>query len=477
MMSAPVHRDDETDDFRFYAPPRVRERATSQAVDAAALNSPAIDSRDTAAPPTSSAPDLPEGVVSGPADPPPGEAKADSDKQPHALLHSQVVLQPRIAPGLGGPNLQQPTSSASASPARVKPPLKFALAEGSEDEWPRALGRRAFEGDVAIKQLRDRMSLDPSFVPAPPVRVRKRPVMPWLIGLTVVAGIAAMGAFGIAWMTEPTAWQAALKEDRSITPVVARKPVGPQLASISTAIRPSARLVVEDRQVFTNEALRLGISLDGGSGEEVALLSGLVTGTRLSIGTPFGTNGWRLPARDLTQALAYAPNDFAGVMEGTVDVRTENDVLIDSRRIQLAWLPKQPDGTGREALLKRKDPVQPATIPSAAIPSAATPLVPTPSTPALDPEEIATLMRRGEELLKTGDIAAARLVLRRAANAGHAQAALTMGATFDPVILAELGVLGFPPDPAQARSWYDKAARLGLDEAQRRIERLARAGN
>jgi TPR repeat protein len=95
----------------------------------------------------------------------------------------------------------------------------------------------------------------------------------------------------------------------------------------------------------------------------------------------------------------------------------------------------------------------------------------------IDPEELATLMRRGQEFLKTGDIAAARLVLRRAANAGHPQAALSLGATFDPVVLEELGVLGFPPDPAQARLWYDKAARLGSAEALRRIERLARAGN
>jgi TPR repeat protein len=78
--------------------------------------------------------------------------------------------------------------------------------------------------------------------------------------------------------------------------------------------------------------------------------------------------------------------------------------------------------------------------------------------------------------LRTGDIAAARLVFRRAANAGNPQAALTLGATFDPLVLAELGVLGFPSDPAQARSWYDKAARLGSPEASRRIEALAQAG-
>jgi TPR repeat protein len=199
------------------------------------------------------------------------------------------------------------------------------------------------------------------------------------------------------------------------------------------------------------------------------------------VGSAFGANGWRLPARDLTQALAYAPKDFAGVMEGAVEVRTGNDVLIDSRPIRLAWLPKQPDVSDREARLDRKDSVPSAATALAATALAATPLAATslPTTPpvtmpSLDPEELATLVRRGEEFLKIGDIAAARLVLRRAANAGHPQAALTMGATFDPVILAELGVLGFPPDLAQARSWYDKAARLGSAQALLRLESLQR---
>jgi TPR repeat protein len=46
--------------------------------------------------------------------------------------------------------------------------------------------------------------------------------------------------------------------------------------------------------------------------------------------------------------------------------------------------------------------------------------------------------------------------------------------TYDPRVLAELGVLGFVPDASQARAWYQKAADLGSAEAQRRIDQLAR---
>jgi TPR repeat protein len=85
-------------------------------------------------------------------------------------------------------------------------------------------------------------------------------------------------------------------------------------------------------------------------------------------------------------------------------------------------------------------------------------------------------MKRGEDFLKNGDIASARLILRRAANAGHAQAALALGVTFDPRFLAEQGVLGFAPDVAQARAWYERAAELGSSEAARRLERLPGRG-
>jgi TPR repeat protein len=89
-------------------------------------------------------------------------------------------------------------------------------------------------------------------------------------------------------------------------------------------------------------------------------------------------------------------------------------------------------------------------------------------------DEIAVLLKRGQELMRNGDIAAARLVLRRAAEAKSAEAALTLGATYDPVILRELRVYGFSADIGMARTWYEKAKELGSPEAARRLDILAR---
>jgi hypothetical protein len=91
----------------------------------------------------------------------------------------------------------------------------------------------------------------------------------------------------------------------------------------------------------------------------------------------------------------------------------------------------------------------------------------------LDPDEIALLIKQGEQFVAAGDLVTARMVLLRAAQAGDLTAALALGATYDPVVLARIGVVGFRADVEQARSWYQKAERLGSSEATRRLEVLA----
>jgi hypothetical protein len=98
---------------------------------------------------------------------------------------------------------------------------------------------------------------------------------------------------------------------------------------------------------------------------------------------------------------------------------------------------------------------------------------PTTAKPATNPQEIALLVERGRALFEAGDVAAARLFFRRAANAGDAAAAVAMGATYDPDVLAKRFIRGIEPDAQEARIWYEKARALGSPEGPRRIEMLA----
>ena len=113
---------------------------------------------------------------------------------------------------------------------------------------------------------------------------------------------------------------------------------------------------------------------------------------------------------------------------------------------------------------KQVDQNQPATEPS----------LPAFAQRQLDTEEIAVLLNRGKDLIAHGDFPAARVLLKRAAEANNAEAALALASTYDPFVLQELKVYGFSGDPAMARAWYEKAKNLGSSVAPRRLEMLAK---
>jgi hypothetical protein len=428
-MSSPIGKEGGIDDQLRYAPRWAR---------AAGADTPQ-PSGITEAPPTapslspSLAPSIPApmaasgaGVIPPPRVSAPSVAPRVADA---ALLHDA----PPMAPGIGGPNV---------------PPPKL----------------RPFAGDVAVKDLRRRLSLDPDLALQPPPQSAREPVVPWIGRLALVLIAAAVLGFGITLLTVPSEMRR-----NNIAGAVA-----PIIDDLSRAGREPARLVVEGQRGFANEPLPLGVALNEATGAEMLTLVGLAHGTKLTAGTPLGRTGWQLSARDLAKAFAYAPRDFVGVMDAAVDLRSPRDRLMDSQIVRLEWvqnkqalaLPKPEQGKLEQGKLEPAKFEQSA--PEQVRPEPARPVV-----QAVDPEEIATLLKRAEEFLKFGDIAAARLALRRAATAGNAQAALALGMTFDPAVLAEQGVLGLAPDVAQARTWYQRAAELGSAEAPRRLERLA----
>ena len=324
---------------------------------------------------------------------------------------ARITNTPPMAPGIGGHNIDLP-------PPRSRP----------------------FEGDVAIKDLKHRLSSDPKVVPEPPIAKGRKPVVwrfGWLSFAAIMAAIIVLGVLLMTFINE------ARKPAGGIAGVAAPPREG--LPRVATLASPG-RLVVENQKGFANEPLPLGVSLNDAAGGETATLAGFATGTELSAGTPLGPTRWRVSAHDLGKAIAYSPKDFVGVMDVAIDLRSAGDGLLDSQIVRLEWIEKKD---------QRSTPQPEASKPPAVI--------------QLDPEAIATL----ERFLKDGDILSARLLLKRAASAGNAQAALELGMTFDPAFLAERGVVGFAPDVAQARGWYERAAELGSIEASRFLERLA----
>ncbi|HLJ20182.1 MAG TPA: hypothetical protein VKU84_08290 [Stellaceae bacterium] len=123
----------------------------------------------------------------------------------------------------------------------------------------------------------------------------------------------------------------------------------------------------------------------------------------------------------------------------------------------------------------------PAIAVKAAAPAPAQAATPVPEQPsaeetvALPPpasSDVAALIKRGDDLLKAGDVAAARSAYERAAADGNAKAQIGVGQTYDPLVLAKLGARGVRGDPVQAASWYARAGEAGDEEGQQRLHAL-----
>jgi hypothetical protein len=104
--------------------------------------------------------------------------------------------------------------------------------------------------------------------------------------------------------------------------------------------------------------------------------------------------------------------------------------------------------------------------------AAAAPVSVAPPVRRMDSGELAALMTRAKAFLASGDIPPARLLLERAAEAQEASAALMLAQTYDPTVLGTQDIRNITPDPALARSWYQRAAQLGSADAQRRLSQL-----
>src|SRR5215470_2913156 len=93
----------------------------------------------------------------------------------------------------------------------------------------------------------------------------------------------------------------------------------------------------------------------------------------------------------------------------------------------------------------------------------------------LDREQTELLIARGRKLMSEGDVEAARALLERAAASRDPRAALDLGSTYDPIMLAILQVRGVAADAFLARIWYRRALEYGSEEARERLELLAYA--
>jgi hypothetical protein len=327
---------------------------------------------------------------------------------------------------------------------------------------------------------------DPEIVPALPEGLRRPVIGPLLSRYAPMLGFAAIVAYGIT-MFAPFQFDSRWPKTDNDSDA----PVGRMSNEPASDVRQLLRLVIEDERAFANEPILLGVAVAPPTDSGSLSVRGLAHGTRLSAGTALGGESWEFPLRDLGGVYVYAPPDFIGVMDAMIALLSPSKKVIDSHPMRLEWIAK---ADSRQLPSNEIDSGSANAVPKMPIDSAtanAVPKMPIDSGPAsviakpeidsgtvsaaavkpMERQEAAALMERGRDLLRNGDVALAQLAFRRLAEAGNADAALALAATYDPRYLAEHKLIGIIGDEAKARAWFQRASELGSTEADRILRR------
>ena len=176
---------------------------------------------------------------------------------------------------------------------------------------------------------------------------------------------------------------------------------------------------------------------------------------------------WMGAAADEAAPSANPPTARQSPVKDAARVTTAMLASADARDIPASTAPsREAIATAYQTALQAQAPV-PVPAPVAAQPA------PPPPAKTLDADTLAGLMTRAKSLIGIGDIAAARLLLERAANSQDATAALLLAQTYDPAVLGTRDTRSVNADAEAARDWYRRAAALGSPEAEQRLALLS----
>ena len=190
---------------------------------------------------------------------------------------------------------------------------------------------------------------------------------------------------------------------------------------------------------------------------EVAIISMSVAGIWAAATFERGPHAKALFGSREDKALAAATTDQAFLETGS-ERSIQTDAAASSNDLRPA-LPAADESSSWAAISQPQPPTDPISAPQ----TAAT---------GLTTADMDGYLRRARELVRLGDIAAARLMLERAAQAKDPSALVALADTYDPVALRRLRVVRPRPDPERARALYREAVERGGDTAREHLNSL-----
>jgi hypothetical protein len=213
--------------------------------------------------------------------------------------------------------------------------------------------------------------------------------------------------------------------------------------SVEISVKPEIALTAPvTLPARSGEEVPFDIAIDSSDAlpaRSVIAIRALPEGARFSQGRPYGENEWNLRPDEIGDLSLILPRTAAGASDLRVELMAADGTVLASAttRVEIA-------ADEKSALVLRSD----------------------------ESGRIGGLIAHGEKMISVGYLAGARAYFKRAAEAGSGEAALKLGATYDPEFISEIGALGVKADPKEARSWYERAKELGVEGAEAKLKAL-----
>jgi Bacterial SH3 domain len=259
-----------------------------------------------------------------------------------------------------------------------------------------------------------------------------------LVPTAIILGLLWHGAIrppgeSTAWKSETAQLMETQQASLSAAPQV-EKEVKPQIV-LNTDRRIEAK-VGED--VPFNIAIG---SVDILPARSIIAIRAIPPGATFSQGRPYGSSEWSLTPDEIRDLRLHVPKNTTTETDMRIELIGADGIVLASAatRLDLAQDP-------HAALILRSD----------------------------ESDRIEDLIKHGRKMVEVGYLAGARAYFKRAVEAGSGEAALLLGACYDPAFIEKIGAKGIKPDLQEARNWYARAKQLGIADADAKLAELAR---
>jgi SH3 domain-containing protein len=262
-----------------------------------------------------------------------------------------------------------------------------------------------------------------------------------LVPTAIILGLLWQGAIRL-----PGAEQTILKgDDGSLV-------AGSQQASVVSVApprveaeaRPEIALTAEPRiEAKAGEEVPFSIAIDSVDmlpARSIIAIRAIPQGATFSQGRPYGTSEWSLTPDEIGDLRLHLPKDATSGADLRIELMGADGTILASAatRLDIAQDP-------RSALILRSD----------------------------ESDRIDDLIKHGQKMVEVGYLAGARAYFKRAVEAGSGEAAVLLGATYDPAFIEKIGAQGIKPNLGEARAWYERAKQLGVADADAKLAELA----